>query len=100
MIPHELDPEFEPLPHDTSTDSFDLTYLKDRDSKPKRSIKSTTSLAVGGLTAGYALSAIVVWALSQYGVDATPIEGELGFLLSAVGAATGGWSAPPTKPID
>ena len=66
---------------------------------PKRSIKQTTGYALGGLTVGTALAAIVVWLLSQIGVDATEIQEPLGFVLQAAGVTFGGWAAPPTQHI-
>lgn len=66
---------------------------------PKRSIKKTTGYALGGFTIGTALAAIVVWLLSQIGVDATEIQEPLGYVLQAAGVTFGGWAAPPTQHI-
>ena len=66
---------------------------------PKRSIKRTTGYALGGFTIGTALAAIVVWLLSQIGVDATEIQEPLGFVIQAAGVTFGGWAAPPTQHI-
>ena len=66
---------------------------------PKRSIKKTTGYALGGFTIGTALAAIVVWSLSQIGVDAAEIQEPLGYVLQAAGVTFGGWVAPPTQKI-
>lgn len=66
---------------------------------PKRSIKQTTGYALGGFTVGTALAAIVVWLLSQIGVDAAEIQEPLGYVLQAAGVTFGGWAAPPTQHI-
>lgn len=51
--------------------------------------KVTAATVGGGL--GAAASAIFVWALSQFGVDAGPIEWAIAVILSAGGSFFGGY---------
>lgn len=63
-----------------------------------RTVGPTTLHATGGFTIGTAAALIIVWLLGQAGIDATPIQEALGFLIQAAGVILGGWSAPPTQP--
>lgn len=60
----------------------------------KRTVGAVTAASTTGAGAGYAAATIIVWIISLFGLDATPIEDALGLVLTVGGGLLGGYLVP------